>query len=60
MNDLEIKLKMYEEAFGESFPTFNFTYLDEEQIGQIIDSCLDAEKDVYEMGYASDDMNIKY
>lgn len=60
MDGLEIKLKLYEDTFGESFPTFNFTHLSFDEIGQIVDSCLDAGKDAYELGYAKDDIEIKY
>lgn len=57
---LDERLKMYEDAFGESFPTFNFMHMNDDQIGQIIDSCLSAGKDAYELGYVKDDPDIKY
>lgn len=58
---LEEKLKMYEDAFGDCFPTFCFMSYGDDEIIKIIDSCLDAEKDVYEMGYLKEaNMDVKY
>lgn len=61
MDELEKKLNAYGEEFGDSFPTYPLclTRTDEEVI-KIIDKCLEKKKDVYELGYLSDDMNIKY
>jgi uncharacterized protein YktA (UPF0223 family) len=61
MNELEERLQMYEKTFGESFPTYPLmlSKTDEEMI-EIIDKCLDAEQDVYEMGILKDDSNLKY
>lgn len=60
MDELEAKLKEYEELFGESFPTFNFTHLSFKEMGKIIDHCLEEGKDAYELGYASEDEDMKY
>lgn len=60
MDELLTKMDEYEKQFGESFPTFNFVHLSEKEIGQIIDSCLKAGKDAYELGYVEDDMDVKY
>ena len=61
MNEFEERLQMYEKTFGESFPTYPLmlSKTDEEMI-EIIDRCLDAEKDVYEMGILKDDSSLKY
>lgn len=60
MSDLELKMNEYEKTFGESFPSFNFTDRSPEDIVKIIDRCMDEEKDVYELGYISEDPDIKY
>lgn len=59
--DLEAKMEQYEKAFGESFPTYPLmlTRTDEEII-DIIDQCLKAGKDVYELGILMDDPDVKY
>lgn len=61
MDKLEEKMNQYEDAFGESFPTYPLmlTRTDDEIIA-IIDRCLDAGKDVYEMGILKDDPDVKY
>ena len=61
MGEFEEKLNMYEKTFGESFPTYPLmlSKTDEEMI-EIIDRCLDAEQDVYEMGILKDDPDSKY
>lgn len=57
---LEKKLAEYEDFFGESFPTFNFMHLSEDEIADIVESCLDSGKDAYELGYAKDDEDLQY
>jgi hypothetical protein len=61
MNEFEERLQMYEKTFGESFPTYPLmlSKTDEEMV-EIIDRCLDAEQDVYELGILKDDSNLKY
>lgn len=53
-------MEEYESFFGDAFPTFCFTYLSTDEMIQIIDECLEAEKDVYEMGYLKNNLNVKY
>lgn len=60
MDELRIKLDEYEKTFGESFPTYNFTHLSFEEIGKIVDECLEKEKDVYALGYIEEDPDVKY
>lgn len=60
MNGFVEKLQDYLELFGESFPTFNFTHISEKEMEEIIDSCLKTGKDVYELGYVKDDIDVKY
>lgn len=60
MNELEQKLDEYSELFGESFPTFNFMWMSPQEMEEIIDSCLDTGKDVYELEYVENDENVKY
>ena len=57
---METKMKEYEELFGESFPTFCFMHLSSKELEKIIDECLEEGKDAYELGYVSDDENMKY
>lgn len=61
MGEFEEKLNMYEKTFGESFPTYPLMMSrTDEEIIEIIDKCLDADKDVYAMGILKDDPNVKY
>lgn len=61
MGEFEEKLNMYEKTFGESFPTYPLMMLrSDEEIVEIIDKCLDADKDVYAMGFLKDDYGMKY
>ena len=57
---MEQKLAEYKDFFSEDFPTFNFMHLPEDGIIQVIDSCLNAGKDVYALGYVKDDEDISY
>lgn len=60
MDKLEKKMQEYEELFGDAFPSFNFMHLSPDEIIKMIDKCLEEGKDVYELGYAEDDEDIKY
>lgn len=60
MDRLEEKLNEYSELFGESFPTFNFMHMSSKEIENVIDSCLEAGQDVYEMGYVEENEDVKY
>lgn len=60
MNDFLKKLGEYEGAFGDGFPTFMFGSYSEEEIIAIIDKCIKAKKDVYDLGYLTLDENIQY
>lgn len=60
MLELFPKLNEYEKTFGESFPTYNFMHFSPEEIGKIVDECLEKEKDVYALGYIEEDPDVKY
>ena len=58
---MDEKLLEYAEKFGDGFPMIPLGWgrTDEEIIG-IIDSCVKAGKDAYEMGYVVEDDDIDY
>lgn len=55
------KMEEYQATFGDSFPTIPLARgrSDDECI-EIINRCIAAKKDVYEMGFCSDSLDIKY
>lgn len=53
-------LEEYDEFFGDSFPTFMFSHLPEEEMLKIASECLEKGKDVYELGYLDEDTDIQY
>ncbi len=57
---MEAALKLYEEIFGECFPLLPFRGTEEDEIITTIRKCVDAKKDVYEMGFLSNDPDIIY
>lgn len=60
MNELEKMLNLYEETFDDSFPMFSFMGTEENDVISIIKKCVDAKKDVYEMGYLTLDEDVMY
>lgn len=54
-------LRRYNERFGDAFPTFEImrTRSDDEVI-EIIKRCLAEDKDAYELGYVTDDLDVYY
>lgn len=51
----------YYEMFGEAFPMYQIgRTISDEQIAKIIQRCLDEKKDAYELGYCTDDLDVKY
>lgn len=46
------KMQEYEKRF-EDFPTFEFRAHSDAKVMEIIDECLEKNKDVYELGYLS-------
>lgn len=44
-------LDLYEKAFDDSFPTVPMSGYTEEEIIDMINKCVSAKKDVYDMGY---------
>lgn len=44
-------LELYENTFDDSFPTIPMSGRTEEEMIDIINKCVAAKKDVYEMGY---------
>lgn len=55
MDELESKLKEYAKKFDDGFPMIPLGWgKTDEEIVEIINECLEKEKDVYELGYVSD------
>lgn len=46
-------LVLYEETFDDIFPMMMFSGSREEDVIEIINKCIKANKDVYDMGYLS-------
>lgn len=44
-------LERYEKAFDDSFPTIPMSGHTEEEMVDMINKCVSAKKDVYDMGY---------
>ena len=61
MNEMEKKMMEYAKRFDDGFPSWPLarTRTDEEVI-EIIDRCLKEGKDVYELGYVTDNLDIVY
>lgn len=54
MNEkLQKALEMYKEKFNDDFPTIPFESQEDEEIIDIIDECIEENKDVYDLGYLS-------
>lgn len=56
MKTIEKELKLYEEKFDDSFPTFPMDGYTPAEISEIIKKCIESNKDVYEMGILSLDV----
>lgn len=48
------KLEAYQKVFGEEVPLFQLFHGDEAKLVEMIDKCLEAKKNVREMGYLAD------
>lgn len=54
MNEkLQKTLERYKEKFNDDFPTIPFESQEDEEIIDIIDECIEENKDVYDLGYLS-------
>lgn len=54
MNEkLQKALELYKEKFNDDFPTIPFESQEDEEIIDIIDECIEENKDVYDLGYLS-------
>lgn len=53
MNELDKAQKLYEEKFNDIFPTFPFMGIEPEELLKMINECIVANKDAYDMGYVS-------
>ena len=57
----ETKLDEYEKMFGDQFPTYPLMLTrTKEQAIDLIDSCIENGKNVYQMSYLEDDSDIAY
>lgn len=55
------KMEQYAKKFGDGFPMYQLGRgRTNEEIIEIIDRCLKAGKDAYDLGLVSDDDDIKY
>lgn len=58
MNKLDEALELYEKKFDDSFPTIPLLLQkSDEEVIEIINKCINEDKDVYDMGYLSLDLN---
>lgn len=48
-------LNRYYDAFDDSFPMAAMSGAEEDEVIKIIDRCISEEKDVYDLGYLSED-----
>lgn len=54
---LQKALERYKKKFNDDFPTIPFDSREDEEVIDIIDECIEENKDVYDLGYLSlDDM----
>lgn len=58
MKELEKALELYEKEFDDSFPMFCMRCRPHDEVVEIIHKCVDAKKDVYDMGYLS--LDVRY
>lgn len=50
---LQKALERYKKKFNDDFPTIPFDSREDEEIVDIIDECIEENKDVYDLGYLS-------
>lgn len=48
---LQKALEAYKKAFNDDFPNIPFDNVEDEKIIEIINDCIESEKDVYDLGY---------
>lgn len=48
---LQKALERYKKKFNDDFPTIPFDSMKDEEIIDIIDECIEENKDVYDLGY---------
>ncbi len=60
MDELDKALKLYEQTFCEAFPMFPMRTTPTNEVVDIINKCVDNNKDVYDMGYLSLDIDVIY
>lgn len=53
MNKLDKAQGLYEKKFNDMFPTFPFMGTDPDELLAMINKCIEAGKDAYDMGYVS-------
>lgn len=61
MNELDTALELYEKTFDDSFPTIPLLMeKSDEEVVEIINKCISENKNVYDMGYLTLDINTVY
>lgn len=60
MTTLSDALNAYNKKFSDGFPTIPLLNNGDEWCINVIKRCIEANKDVYEMGYLDDDPDILY
>lgn len=50
---LQKALERYKKKFNDDFPTIPFDSREDEEVIDIIDECIEGNKDVYDLGYLS-------
>ena len=53
INKLDEAQKLYEKKFNDVFPTFSFMGTEPDELIQMINECIAADKDAYDIGYVS-------
>ena len=53
MKRLDKAQKLYEKKFNDVFPTFSFMGTEPDELIQMINECVAAEKEAYDIGYIS-------
>ena len=60
MDELDKALELYEKTFNDSFPMFSMSGKPQKEVIQIINRCIEENKDVYDLGYLSLDGDTLY
>ena len=61
MSELDKKMIEYGKKFNDGFPMIPLGWgKSEDELIEIINECLKKGKDVYELGYVKDDMDLMY